>query len=124
MVLSTNCCGERMMKIAYLLLFTYFCLPIFSQAIAQPSNGQIANGPAAPRALLANPVTSSSAANTGLNSSYSANTTASRVVAPVSTVGNTPSNLQGTSANSGYSAYGSTVNTNINNTAVGNRSSG
>jgi hypothetical protein len=46
------------------------------------------------------------------------------ISAPSNTVGNTPSSVRTGAQNSGYSAGGSTVNTNINNTQVGNRSAG
>lgn len=97
------------------------------------TNGQTPNGPSAPAALPSNNTVSNPSpapANSAISPASASGTRAqainqiNRVSAPTTTVGNTPSAISGGNNNTGYSAYGSTVNGNLNNTRVGNRGGG
>jgi hypothetical protein len=103
-------------------------LTMAAPALAQLQNGQMSNGPRAPIGITPSPASPLSNSTLQEKPGFKPTPpalTGGAVVAPPSTVGNTPSSLQGGLNNtSGYSATGSTVNGNINNTAVGNRSPG
>lgn len=95
------------------------------------SNGQAPNGPSAPASLPSNntgAMSSSASTNPSISPVSGSRSKAinqiNQVSAPTTTVGNTPSALSGSNNNTGYSAYGSTVNGNLNNTRVGNRGGG